>query len=136
MSYPILIFLSPFVGWFCDNYGCRLYILLFVNFTQIVCYLTLWLMDDCERCSLSLISLFSSPLKSANNWKVSSTVKNSGKQSNWGQNPRLLLAFVRWDTISKLFINALPLVAEISPVKILKVVVLPAPFNPKRLETN
>ncbi len=81
----------------------------------------------------SFNSLFEQSMPPLNYLNVCLTVKYSGKQSNWGQKPRFLNACERLLFMSNPLMTLWPLVALNSPVKILNVVVLPAPFKPKNL---
>ncbi len=73
---------------------------------------------------MSAIIFLSKPLKPANNSNVCSTVKNSGNESYWGQKPRFLRALKGLLLILNPLMYAVPLVALISPVSILKVVLI------------
>ena len=62
----------------------------------------------------------SRPLKFAKSSRLSLTVRNSGKYSNCGQNPKLFIAFNLSFSMLYPFMNADPLVACFSPVNILE----------------
>ena len=64
--------------------------------------------------------------------QLSVPVNKGCNASNWGQYPIFLRASPNSLSIEKPFISAIPSVGSISPVNILNVVVLPAPFTPNR----